>query len=90
MVMESYPDTILAALPGLFLSPIIALAVRFVSDRLGEIAMLYALLGIRIATGDVLNLGWPVIGLIVAAVGAIVLQSLFLAVFELGGLWLIA
>ncbi len=33
--MNPYPDTIRAALPGLFLSAIIALAASFVSDRLG-------------------------------------------------------
>ena len=37
-------DTARAAVPGLLLSATIALAVRFVSDRLGGPAMLYALL----------------------------------------------
>jgi uncharacterized integral membrane protein (TIGR00698 family) len=88
-------------MPGLLLSATIALAVRFVSDRLGGPAMLYALLfgmafnfltederfargirvasrnilrfgvallGLRITTGDVMELGWPVVALIVASV----------------------
>ncbi len=87
--------------PGLFLSAVIALAVSFISTRLGGPAMLYALLfgmafnfladdarlmpgirfasrvvlragvallGIRITTTDVLDLGWPVISLVAAAV----------------------
>ena len=37
-------DTLRAAMPGLLLSATIALAVRFISDRLGGPAMLYALL----------------------------------------------
>lgn len=93
-------------LPGLLLSAIIALAVRFISDRLGGPAMLYALLfgmafnfltddkrfaagiqfasrnilrfgvallGVRITTGDVFDLGWPVITLIISAVAATIL-----------------
>ena len=99
-------DTLRDALPGLLLSATIALAVRFVSDRLGGPAMLYALLfgmafnflcederfargirfasrnilrfgvallGLRITTGDALELGWPVVALIVASVAATVL-----------------
>ena len=95
-----------AAMPGLLLSATIALAVRFVSDRLGGPAMLYALLfgmafnfltederfargirfasrnilrigvallGLRITTGDVMELGWPVVGLIVVSVIATIL-----------------
>ncbi len=95
-----------AAMPGLLLSATIALAVRFVSDRLGGPAMLYALLfgmafnfltederfargiriasrnilrigvallGLRITTGDVMYLGWPVVGLIVVSVVATIL-----------------
>lgn len=95
-----------AAVPGLLLSATIALAVRFVSDRLGGPAMLYALLfgmafnfliederfatgirfasrnilrfgvallGLRITTGDVTDLGWPVVALIVASVVATIL-----------------
>lgn len=95
-----------AAMPGLLLSATIALAVRFVSDRLGGPAMLYALLfgmafnfltederfargirvasrnilrigvallGLRITTGDVMELGWPVVGLIVVSVVATIL-----------------
>jgi len=95
-----------AAMPGLLLSATIALAVRFVSDRLGGPAMLYALLfgmafnfltederfargiriasrnilrigvallGLRITTGDVMHLGWPVVGLIVVSVVATIL-----------------
>jgi len=95
-----------AAMPGLLLSATIALAVRFVSDRLGGPAMLYALLfgmafnfltederfargirvasrnilrigvallGLRITTGDVMDLGWPVVGLIVVSVVATIL-----------------
>jgi uncharacterized integral membrane protein (TIGR00698 family) len=90
-----------AAMPGLLLSATIALAVRFISDRLGGPAMLYALLfgmafnflsdeqrfvpglrfasrnvlrigvallALRISLGDVLDLGWPVLALIVSAV----------------------
>ncbi len=93
-------------MPGLLLSATIALAVRFVSDRLGGPAMLYALLfgmafnfltederfasgirfasrnilrigvallGLRITTGDVMELGWPVVALILASVAATVL-----------------
>ena len=99
-------DTVRAAVPGLLLSATIALAVRFVSDRLGGPAMLYALLfgmafnfltederfasgirfasrnilrfgvallGLRITTGDVMELGWPVAALIVVSVGATIL-----------------
>jgi len=99
-------DTLRAALPGLLLSATIALAVRFISDRLGGPAMLYALLfgmafnfltederfasgirfasrnilrfgvallGLRITTGDVMELGWPVVGLVVASVAATIL-----------------
>ena len=93
-------------MPGLLLSATIALAVRFVSDRLGGPAMLYALLfgmafnfltederfargirfasrnilrigvallGLRITTGDVMELGWPVVALIVVSVAATIL-----------------
>ena len=99
-------DALRAAMPGLLLSATIALAVRFVSDRLGGPAMLYALLfgmafnfltederfasgirlasrnilrigvallGLRITTGEVVELGWPVVALIVASVVATVL-----------------
>ncbi len=99
-------DTLRDAMPGLLLSATIALAVRFVSDRLGGPAMLYALLfgmafnflcederfargirfasrnilrigvallGLRITTGDVMELGWPVIALIFASVAATIL-----------------
>jgi uncharacterized integral membrane protein (TIGR00698 family) len=99
-------DTLRAAMPGLLLSATIALAVRFVSDRLGGPAMLYALLfgmafnfltederfargirfasrnilrfgvallGLRITTGEVMDLGWPVVALIVASVVATIL-----------------
>ena len=99
-------DALRAAMPGLLLSATIALAVRFVSDRLGGPAMLYALLfgmafnfltederfasgirlasrnilrigvallGLRITTGEVMELGWPVVVLIVASVVATVL-----------------
>ncbi len=67
------------AMPGLLLSATIALAVRFVSDRLGGPAMLYALLfgmafnflcederfarGIRIASRYVLRVGVALLGL---------------------------
>jgi uncharacterized integral membrane protein (TIGR00698 family) len=93
-------------MPGLLLSATIALAVRFVSDRLGGPAMLYALLfgmafnfltederfargiriasrnilrfgvallGLRITTGEVMELGWPVVALIVTSVMATIL-----------------
>jgi len=99
-------DTIRAAMPGLLLSATIALAVRFVSDRLGGPAMLYALLfgmafnfltederfaagiriasrnilrigvallGLRITTGEVMELGWPVVALVVGSVVATIL-----------------
>jgi uncharacterized integral membrane protein (TIGR00698 family) len=99
-------DTLRAAMPGLLLSATVALAVRFVSDRLGGPAMLYALLfgmafnfltederfargirfasrnilrfgvallGLRITTGEVMDLGWPVVALIVASVVATIL-----------------
>ena len=99
-------DALRDAMPGLLLSATIALAVRFVSDRLGGPAMLYALLfgmafnfltederfasgirlasrnilrigvallGLRITTGEVMELGWPVVALIVASVVATVL-----------------
>jgi uncharacterized integral membrane protein (TIGR00698 family) len=98
-------DPLRAALPGLLLSATIALAVRFVSDRLGGPAMLYALLfgmafnflcederfasgirvasrnilrigvallGLRITTGEVMELGWQVVALIVVSVVATV------------------
>ncbi|KAA9130193.1 putative sulfate exporter family transporter [Marinihelvus fidelis] len=88
-------------IPGLAFSALIALAVSFVSERLGGPAMLYALLfgmafhflgddermlpGIRFAgrtvlrvgvallalrmtTGDVMTLGWPVVTLVVCGV----------------------
>ena len=103
--MTSKVDALRAAMPGLLLSATIALAVRFVSDRLGGPAMLYALLfgmafnflcederfasgiriasrnilrvgvallGLRITTGDVMELGWSVVALIVASVVATV------------------
>ena len=99
-------DMLRDAMPGLLLSATIALAVRFVSDRLGGPAMLYALLfgmafnfltederfargirvasrnilrfgvallGLRITTGDVMELGWPVVALIVTSVVATIL-----------------
>lgn len=99
-------DTLRDAMPGLLLSATIALAVRFVSDRLGGPAMLYALLfgmafnfltederfargirfasrnilrfgvallGLRITAGEVMELGWPVVALIVASVVATIL-----------------
>ena len=99
-------DMLRVALPGLLLSATIALAVRFVSDRLGGPAMLYALLfgmafnflsederfasgirvasrnilrigvallGLRITTGEVMELGWPIIALIVVSVLATIL-----------------
>ncbi len=99
-------DLARAAMPGLLLSATIALAVRFVSDRLGGPAMLYALLfgmafnfltederfasgirfasrnilrfgvallGLRITTGHVMELGWPVAALIAASVVATIL-----------------
>ena len=67
------------AMPGLLLSATIALAVRFVSDRLGGPAMLYALLfgmafkflcederfarGLRLASRYVLRIGVALLGL---------------------------
>lgn len=101
-------------IPGLLLAAVIALAVSFVSDRLGGPAMLYALLfgmafnfvagderfapgialasrsvlrlgvallGLRITTGDVMALGWPVVvlvagGVLVTVVGGWLLGKL--------------
>jgi uncharacterized integral membrane protein (TIGR00698 family) len=104
--MTRMNDWLRDAMPGLLLSATIALAVRFVSDRLGGPAMLYALLfgmafnfltederfasgirfasrnilrigvallGLRITTGDVMGLGWPIVALILASVAATVL-----------------
>jgi len=104
--MTRLNDALRAAMPGLLLSATIALAVRFVSDRLGGPAMLYALLfgmafnfltederfargirfasrnilrigvallGLRITTGDVMELGWPVVALIATSVTATIL-----------------
>jgi uncharacterized integral membrane protein (TIGR00698 family) len=104
--MTKTVDKLQAAMPGLLLSATIALAVRFVSDRLGGPAMLYALLfgmafnfltederfasgirfasrnilrfgvallGLRITTAEVMELGWPVVALIVASVVATIL-----------------
>ncbi len=104
--MNKTTDIFRDALPGLLLSATIALAVRFVSDRLGGPAMLYALLfgmafnfltederfargiriasrnilrigvallGLRITTGDVMELGWSVVALIVVSVVATIL-----------------
>jgi len=104
--MNKTTDIFRDALPGLLLSATIALAVRFVSDRLGGPAMLYALLfgmafnfltederfargiriasrnilrigvallGLRITTGDVMDLGWSVVALIVVSVVATIL-----------------
>ena len=72
-------DTLRDAMPGLLLSVVIALAVRFISDRLGGPAMLYALLfgmafnflcederfarGIRLASRYVLRIGVALLGL---------------------------
>ena len=112
-------DTLRDAMPGLLLSATIALAVSFVSDRLGGPAMLYALLfgmafnflaederfargirvasrnilrfgvallGLRITTGDVMELGWPVVALIVASVATtILIGGLIGRVFGLKG-----
>lgn len=112
-------DTLRDAMPGLLLSATIALAVRFVSDRLGGPAMLYALLfgmafnfltederfargirfasrnilrigvamlGLRITTGEVIELGWPVVALIVVSVVAtILIGGLIGRVFGLKG-----
>ena len=108
-----------AAMPGLLLSATIALAVRFVSDRLGGPAMLYALLfgmafnfltederfatgirfasrhilrigvallGLRITTSEVMDLGWPVVALVVTSVvGTILFGTLIGRAFGLKG-----
>ncbi|MCP5090228.1 MAG: putative sulfate exporter family transporter, partial [Gammaproteobacteria bacterium] len=104
--MTKTTDILRDAMPGLLLSATIALAVRFVSDRLGGPAMLYALLfgmafnfltederfargiriasrnilrvgvallGLRITTGEIMELGWPVVALIVVSVVATIL-----------------
>ena len=77
--MTTTMDKAREAMPGLLLSATIALAVRFVSDRLGGPAMLYALLfgmafnfltederfarGIRLASRYVLRIGVALLGL---------------------------
>ena len=99
-------DLLRATVPGLLLSAIIALAVRFVSDHLGGPAMLYALLfgmafnflsederfwpgirfasrnilrfgvallGVRITTTEVMDLGWQPVALILVSVLATIL-----------------
>jgi uncharacterized integral membrane protein (TIGR00698 family) len=104
--MSDFKESMRAAVPGLLLSATIALAVRFVSDRLGGPAMLYALLfgmafnfltederfakgiriasrnilrfgvallGLRITTVEVMQLGWESVALIVSAVVATIL-----------------
>lgn len=104
--MSDFKESMRAAVPGLLLSATIALAVRFVSDRLGGPAMLYALLfgmafnfltederfakgiriasrnilrfgvallGLRITTAEVMQLGWESVALIVSAVVATIL-----------------
>ena len=112
-------DTLRVAMPGLLLSATIALAVRFISDRLGGPAMLYALLfgmafnfltederfaagirmasrnilrigvallGLRITTGEVMDLGWPVVLLVLASVAAtILIGALIGRAFGMGG-----
>jgi uncharacterized integral membrane protein (TIGR00698 family) len=76
--MTNKNNVIQAMLPGLLLSAIIALAVRFISDRLGGPAMLYALLigmafnflandekfsaGIRFASRNILRFGVALLG----------------------------
>jgi uncharacterized integral membrane protein (TIGR00698 family) len=78
-MMTTTMDKAREAMPGLLLSATIALAVRFVSDRLGGPAMLYALLfgmafnflcederfarGIRLASRYVLRIGVALLGL---------------------------
>ena len=77
--MAKVNNLIRAAMPGLLLSATIALAVRFVSDRLGGPTMLYALLfgmafnflgederfasGIRFASRNILRFGVALLGL---------------------------
>lgn len=77
--MTKINDLFRAAMPGLLLSATIALAVRFVSERLGGPAMLYALLfgmafnfltederfasGIRFASRNILRIGVALLGL---------------------------
>jgi uncharacterized integral membrane protein (TIGR00698 family) len=77
--MMTTMDKAREAMPGLLLSATIALAVRFVSDRLGGPAMLYALLfgmafnflcederfarGIRLASRYILRIGVALLGL---------------------------
>ena len=76
--MTNIKELLRAAIPGLMLSAIIALAVRFVSDHLGGPAMLYALLfgmafnflsqderfwpGIRFASRNILRFGVALLG----------------------------
>ena len=104
--MTTTTETLRDAMPGLLLSLTIALAVRFVSDRLGGPAMLYALLfgmafnflcedekfsrgirwasrhilrigvallGLRITTEQVMDLGWEAVALILSGVAATIL-----------------
>ena len=76
--MTRIVDTLRPVFPGLLLSAIIALAVRFISDQLGGPAMLYALLfgmafnflsederlwpGIRFASRNILRFGVALLG----------------------------
>ncbi len=115
--MSRHLDMARDAMPGLLLSATIALAVRFVSDRLGGPAMLYALLfgmafnflcederfargiriasryvlrvgvallGLRITTGEVMDLGWEALAIIVAGVVATILIGTLIG--RIGGL----
>jgi uncharacterized integral membrane protein (TIGR00698 family) len=78
MIKMNKNNMLRTVLPGLLLSAIIALAVRFISDRLGGPAMLYALLvgmafnfladderfaaGIRFASRNILRFGVALLG----------------------------
>ncbi len=77
--MNRLPEAFRRVLPGLLVSALIALAVRFISDHLGGPVMLYALLvgmafhfladderflpGLRVASRHVLRLGVALLGL---------------------------
>ena len=115
--MTTFRDLLRPVVPGLLLSAIIALAVRFVSDHLGGPAMLYALLfgmafnflsedqrfwpgirfasrnilrfgvallGARITTTEVMDLGWQAVALILVSVLATILAGALIG--RLGGL----
>ena len=71
--MADLRDTLRDAMPGLLLSAIIALAVRFISDHLGGPAMLYALLfGMLSGFLSLVPFVGAAVGFVIALVFAIV------------------